>query len=279
MRGGQPVPVVSLSPKPRVAEGLGVALWARDALLQTLYVMGYVFSSRVQSACLIGALLLLPGCGVRVPPGPPAGPTLINCKDLPPAPVREPVLPPFVPAYPCELENATNRIDDCTVYASDTLSYPCSRSESVQEHVIASEDDRLVIQRDFHFSAGCWRGTTVDVRSLRVCDRTTGESVVLAPDILSDAVSSPDGTGLAFVSAESPWERTAPHIYYVRIDGRNLVQLDTQPFPQERVVGARILGWVGEGEWLEVSLWDGREEGHHGYRLRPDGSGVFEEVP
>jgi hypothetical protein len=62
-------------------------------------------------------------------------------------------------------------------------------------------------------------------------------------------------------------------------DGTDLIQLDTRPFPQDQVVGAQILQWSEDGEWLEVSLWDGHEGSYHRYRIRPNGSGEFEVLP
>jgi len=127
--------------------------------------------------------------------------TLIACDVMTPVPNRGSILPAFTPAYACELENVARRVDFCMIHAGPELSYPCSQTESVQEHAMGQGSQTL------------------------------------------------------------------------------LLRLDSQPFPQARVVGAGLLGWSEDGEWLDVSLWDGSEDGFHRYRLRTDGSGQFERLP
>jgi hypothetical protein len=230
-----------------------------------------------------GMLLFLAACSAASPPTLPATPaataTLMACDEMTPVPDRGSILPAFTPSYPCELENVSAHVDFCIVRASPELSYPCSQTESVREVAIGAGSRTLLIQRDYHYSAGCWHATTSDARSLRVCDRESGESTTLAQDVLGPPLLSPDGAWFAFVAAEPGSYRLKPHIFRVRADGTDLIQLDTRPFPQDRVLTAQLLRWSQDLEWLEVSLWDGREGGYHGYRIRTDGSGAFSLLP
>jgi hypothetical protein len=235
---------------------------------------------------MAGLSLLLLAC-LAAPPAtsPPASPipdataALISCDEMTPVADHGSILPEFTPAYPCELENVERHVDFCMVHASPTLSYPCSQTESVAEQVIGAGEQTQLIQRDEHVSAGCWHGASSDTRALRRCDTASGASVTLAEDVLGVPISSPDEAWFAFVAAEPGSYRLGPHLFRVRVDGAELLQLDTQPFPQEQVVGAHIVGWSEDGEWLEISLWDGRANGYHRYRLRTDGSGQFEVLP
>jgi len=68
------------------------------------------------------------------------------------------------------------------------------------------------------------------------------------------------------------------HLFRVRADGADPLQLDTQPYP-EQLDAPHIEGWSEDGAWLEISLWDGHADGHHRYRLRTDSSGDFEILP
>lgn len=232
-----------------------------------------------------GIILFLIACPAPAPsPEPePATPaataTLIACETMTPAPDRGSILPTFTPSYPCELENVSRRVDFCLVQDGPELSYPCSQTESIQETALGEGSQTVLIQHNYHFSAGCWHGTNADVRSLRVCNSRSGESTTLAEDVKSDAVPSPDRAGFAFVTAEPGSFGLKPHLFRVRSDGTGLLQLDTRPFPQDQVVGAQILGWSEDGAWLDVSLWDGHEGGYHRYRLHTDGSGQFETLP
>ncbi|MBE2224539.1 MAG: hypothetical protein IAF02_23570 [Anaerolineae bacterium] len=230
-----------------------------------------------------GMLSILTACTAPFPPTltttPTAPATLIDCDEMTPVPNQGSILPAFTPSYSCELENVSNHIDFCMVHASSELSYPCSRTESIHEIVIGEGSHTLLIQRDYHVSAGCWTGITSDLRSLRVCDSRSGIATTLAKDALGDPILSPDGAWFAFVAAESGSDHLKPHIFRVRLDGTDLIQLDAQPFPLDQVVGVQILQWSEDGEWLEVSLWDGHEGSYHRYRIRPDGSGEFEILP
>ncbi len=237
--------------------------------------------------CLL-ACLLLTSCTVGAvqqkviitAPQPSAMPaataTLIDCAEMTPVPDRGSILATFTPSYPCELENVSKHVDFCMMHASPELAYPCSQTESVEETVMGEGASTLLIQHDYHFSAGCWHGINSDTRSLRVCDRESGESTIFAQDVLGDPILSPDGNWFAFVAAEPGSDRFKSHLFCARSDGTDLVQLDTQPFPQHQSVGIQILRWSEDGKWLEVQVWDGREGGYHGYRIRSDGSGELE---
>ena len=227
-----------------------------------------------------GMLLILTACTAPFPPTVPATPaataTLIACDDMTPVPDRGSILTALTPSYPCQLENVSNHVDFCIVHASPDLSYPCSQTESIREIAIGEGSHTLLIQRDYHFSAGCWHGISSDVRSLRVCDGESGESTTVAEDVKGNPIPSPDRAWFAFVAAAPGSHGLEPHIFRVRSDDTGLVQLDTQPFPQDQVLAVQIFQWSEDGEWLEVSLWDGHEGGYHGYRIRTDGSGEFE---
>jgi hypothetical protein len=232
-----------------------------------------------------GIVLFLTACTAPAPsPEPePASPiataTLIACDDVTPVPDRGSILPTFTPSYPCELENVSKHVDFCMVRGRSDFSYPCSQTESIQEITLGEGSQTVLIQRDYHFSSGCWHGVNSNVRSLRVCDSQSGESTTLAEDVACDAIASPDRAGFAFVAAEPGSFGLKPHLFRVRLDGTGLLQLDTRPFPQEQVVATRILRWSEDGAWLDVSLWDGHEGGFHRYCLRTDGSGQFERLP
>ena len=222
---------------------------------------------------------LPPAISPQTSPTPEATATLISCDEMTPVANRGSILPEFTPAYPCELENVQRHVDFCMVHASPTLSYPCSQTESVAERVIGAGEQTQLIQRDEHISAGCWHGISSDTRALRRCDIESGAITTLAEDVLGELIPSPDGAWFAFVAAEPGSHRLKPHLFRVRADGADLLQLDTGPFPQEQVVGAHIAGWSADGAWLEISLWDGRAHGYHRYRLRTDGSGEFAALP
>lgn len=228
---------------------------------------------------MFASLTLLTACTTprrRMEQTPATG--LISCAMMTPAPDRGSLLPPFIPAYACALENRSIHVDFCMVQASPTLSYPCSQTESVQESVISKGDTTQLIQRDYQVSAGCWHGTSYAERALRVCDRRNGQITTLHGQVQGTPLPSPDGVWFAFVAA-APDNVFAVHLFRVRADGTALHQLDTKPFPQAQVVGATIRTWAATGVWLEVLLWDGRDGGWHPYRLYTDGSGTFEKLP
>lgn len=179
------------------------------------------------------------------------------------------ILPPFTPSFPCELENVD-------VYDEDLC-----RNERVQESVIEETDQTVLYVRSYHRGAGCWSSINVDVRELRVCQRSSGAVTTLAENLATDPVRSPDGEWYAFDTFEmyqrSPEDGGSfrPHFFRVRVDGTDLQELSTQDFPPE-IVGGNVIAWSDDGEWLELSLWDGTENGWHTYYLRTDGSGEYE---
>lgn len=196
---------------------------------------------------------------------------LIDCAETTPLPENWSILPTFEPDYPCELENVSKHVDFCMVHASPELSYPCSRYESVEETILSEGSQTRLIQRDDHVSGGCWHGMTSDTRSLKACDIESGVSVIVAEDVRGNLLPSPDGQWFAFI-AWQPGNWGFDHVYRVRLDGSDLAQLDTQALPG---VGITILQWSDDGQWLELSVWDGTEDGLHRYRLRGDGSGDY----
>jgi hypothetical protein len=183
------------------------------------------------------------------------------------------ILPPFTPSHACELENISADTSCQDGYYSTMMPRVCGASESVREVVIGKGSHTQLIQRDYHYFGGCWDGITSDVRSLRICDTDSGESTTLKEHIRGDPLPSPDGTWFVFNALASTHD-VSIHLFRVRADGTDLTQLDTQPFPH-RVVGAQDYRWSEGNAWLEVSLWDGTENGWRNYRLRTDGSGAY----
>lgn len=221
-------------------------------------------------------LLTATACMPMVQPSPPpATATLVACTDISEAKVnQQSILPTFTPAYACQLEQAYQQINYCLVQASPELAYPCSRTEAIAETLLGQSAASHLIQRDYHFSAGCWHGISSDTRSLKVCNSQSGASSLVMTGIFGDLLPSPDKTWFAFAAATAPHEVTQ-HLYLVRADGSELIQLDTQPLPQAQIVGSQFHQWSTDGAWVEVSLWDGRDGGWQRYRLRADGSGAF----
>lgn len=187
------------------------------------------------------------------------------------------LIPPFTPPAPCALE-VNEAVYQWTI-PEHTPTQVCSRHERIEETVVVETDSSVLIRRAVFISQGCWHGTTSEVVSLRACNRASGAITTLAEDVLSGFVFSPDGQWLAFVEPAAGSLRLEPHIYRVRRDGSELVRLDTQPFPQNQVVGVSLGGWSPDGSEISVSLWDGLQGGWHSYWLRTDGSGEFEVVP
>ncbi|MFN8564706.1 MAG: hypothetical protein U0703_24485 [Anaerolineae bacterium] len=64
-----------------------------------------------------------------------------------------------------------------------------------------------------------------------------------------------------------------PHVYRVRSDGAD-ADLDLQPFPDYAVGAPRDLRWLDD-EWVAFSPWI-HHDGWHPFRLKADGSGVYE---
>lgn len=208
---------------------------------------------------LLGLLVLIPACASPPPTAP--------IPTVTPLPPGFSILPSFTPAYPCQLENVTATDDRLCRY------------ERVQETIIADSDGSVLIQRDYHAGQGCWSGINVDTHQLRVCDRDSGQIVTLTEHLASPVIVSPDDTWFAFSTFEWDFqpEGALPRIHFFRVrrDGSDLQQLDTSGWPPQNV-GASLLGWSSDGGWLELSLWDGTENGWYDYRLKTDGSGVFE---
>lgn len=182
------------------------------------------------------------------------------------------IIPPFVPSFPCELQNVD-------LYHEDLC-----RSERVQEAVVSESEQTVLYTRDYHVGTGCWTGINVDVRELRVCQRESGAVSIIASHVAGNPVVSPDGESYAFAvadlasSRESDATNFVVDVYRVSSDGAILQQLDSRDLPPG-TAGVDIIGWTEDGEWLELSLWDGTEDGWHPYRLRTDGSGEYEAAP
>jgi hypothetical protein len=82
------------------------------------------------------------------------------------------ILPPFTPAYPCELQNVTMNDDHLCRY------------ERVQEKIVGQDEYGLLIQRDAHTGQGCWSSINVDTHELRVCNRRNGQVSTLATHLV-----------------------------------------------------------------------------------------------
>lgn len=181
------------------------------------------------------------------------------------------ILPTFEPAYSCELHNVEVR--------DDQLCW----SDRVEERLLVDSDGVQFIQHDYHTSSGCWGTIHQDTHELRVCSKRSGAVTTLTTQLTHDPLHSPDGEWLAFgvLSITDADGRTmSPHVYRVRVDGTDLQQLDTLAFPDGLVGPLAELRWMDD-EWLALTLWDGRsgDESYHPYRLRADGSGVYEALP
>lgn len=196
---------------------------------------------------------------------------------LPPAPTptRTPLpegftlIPTFVPAFPCELQNVD-------IYDEDLC-----RSEWVHETVLAEGAGVSFIQHDYHIGQGCWSSISQDIHELRVCHRESGAVTTLTNELTSVLFLSPDGEWYAFGAMNRDAlgdDAFNPRVYKIRPDGTDMQRLDTQPFPDE-IVGAPIdLRWL-DNNWLALTLWDGTEGGYHPFRLKADGSGEYEPLP
>lgn len=234
---------------------------------------------RTSLTMLAGLSLAVTACGAAPPPATPATEAYISCDDATPIPVGYSALPAFTPSYPCELEKAANSESCMLTQPTPQRSYPCGQSEMVEETLLGEGDQSVLIQRYTLFSAGCWHGTNRERRSLKACDPSNGESTVLAEGVIGEAHPSPDGAWYAFMATGPDISALTPHVYKVRADGSEMVQLDTQRFPQSQVVGGAILGWSSDGAWVEITLWDASNNIWHEYRLLTDGSGGFEVLP
>jgi hypothetical protein len=194
----------------------------------------------------------------NLPPTPPLSPT--------PLPEGFSLIPPFVPAYPCELQNV------------DIYDEHVCRNERVQESVLAEGESVVFIQHDYHLGTGCWGSINQDNHELRVCDPASGATTTLTDSLVTALLPSPSSAWLVYGTMSlkaADNDMLRPHVYRVRSDGTGAAQLDTQAFPDFAVGAPRDLRWLDDN-WVAFSLWDGTEDGWHPFRLRADSSGVYE---
>jgi hypothetical protein len=210
----------------------------------------------------------LAACRTRAPdfstttPDPPSTPT--------PLPADFSLIPPFTPSYPCELQNV------------DAYDEQLCWNERVTETTVA-QGDRILFIHEYHRGTGCWGTIHEDRRELRVCDTRSGQTTTLAGHVTSELVPSPDGEWFVFVVLDyGPHENDDdglhPHVYRVRRNGTDLLRLDAAGLGPS-TVGAAMPCWSPDGEWIELSLWDGTAEGWRWRRIKTDGSGVYEPLP
>lgn len=203
-----------------------------------------------------------PAAALNTPPPTAATPAPTLVADA----IDEPLLPPFTPSSPCGLQNDFATVSD--------ESY--CRSERITETVAARGDGVLFIQQTHHLGYGCWSGINTYKYALYVCDTASGARTRLFDQPTTPLAASPDGNWLAFgVIDQMNFDAS---VYKIRADGSDLRRLDTQPLP-EPTVGVNVAGWSTDGEWIDLSLWDGTEDGWHPARLRADGSGDYEFLP
>jgi hypothetical protein len=177
------------------------------------------------------------------------------------------LIPTFVPASPCDLQNVE-------VY-DDKL----CRSESITERTLISNYGVSFIEHEYRMGQGCWDSVSQQIRELRVCTRSNGAMTTLSKDFITDLIESPDGEWLAFGTMNrlsTGIDSVRPHVYRVRSDGSDLQQLDTQGFGGYRIGAPLDLHW-DDADWLGFTLWDGTEGGYYAYRLKADGTGTYEE--
>lgn len=187
-----------------------------------------------------------------------------------PLPDNFTLLPSFTPAFACEMD------------VRDTYSADLCRSERVEERAITQDGQTVLYTRDVHVGTGCWSGINVDRRSLWTCDLDSGARTLITDHFAADPVRSHDGTAFAFYTlnllAQPPNSGIQLDIYRINADGSGMLHLSPRGLPNG-IVGAAIVSWSEDDQWLELSLWDGTENGWHPYRLAADGSGVFARLP
>lgn len=209
---------------------------------------------------LVGTLTLSrwrPGAETLTPT-PPTAPTLL--------PPDFTLIPTFVPAYPCQLQNI------------DLYDEKVCRNERVSESVLVKGETVMFIQHDYHVGTGCWGSINQDIHELRVCDRASGATTTLTDSLVTPLLVSPSGEWLVYGTMglkPDSGDAFKPHVYRVRSDGTDAARLDAQPFPNYAVGAPRDLRWLDD-EWVAFSLWDGTQDGWHPFRLKADGSGVYE---
>jgi hypothetical protein len=178
------------------------------------------------------------------------------------------LIPTFVPAYPCELQNV------------DVYDEQLCRSESIHETVLAQGEAVSFIQHDYHVGMSCWHGINQDIHELRVCQQASGATTTLTDSLVTTLLPSPSGEWLVYGTMSMKVddnEMLRPHLYRVRANGTDAEQPDTRGFPDFAVGAPGDLRWL-DNEWVAFSLWDGTEDGWHPYRLKADGSGVYESL-
>lgn len=204
-------------------------------------------------------------------PSSPALPLLL-CSAATSAPAGTPLPSGFKPGFPCQLEQSKVRVE-CLADPAGTPPSTCSREDWVSETAVAEDAASVLFLRDYRAWAGCWDAVSWQDLSLRLCRKASGAVTTLAEDVVSAVIPSPDGQWLAFAAAEPGSYRLKPHLYRIRSDGSGMQRLDPASSGYN-VVGITIKGWSVDGQWVEVSLWDGSEGGYHALRVRADGSGA-----
>ena len=223
-------------------------------------------------------LLLLTALGIVIlglsntTPGVAGAPVPVPTDTPVPTPLPEgfTLIPPFTPSYPCELQGWVAQDDNLCRY------------ESVQESILVQGAQVTFIKHDYHMGEGCWGSINQDIHELRTCNQTSGAITTLTSNLTTNLILSPDGVWFAF-GEMSPMDADGrslvPHVYRVRQDGSDLQRLDTQGFPDFTVGAPGHLRWVDD-DWLTLDLWDGTgDDGYHAFRLKSDGSGVYEALP
>ncbi|MFN8420720.1 MAG: hypothetical protein U0528_15975 [Anaerolineae bacterium] len=221
--------------------------------------------------CFVVILLIIAGLNdaLRVRVSAMTASAAAATKTVTPLPPNFSLLPSFTPSYACELENV------------DVFDAQLCRNEKVEETSLAEDTGSVLIQRHYHMGAGCWSGISSDTYELRACDRTTGKTKTLTEHLIPILVPSPDGKWLAYATFQ--WLNSNNgaiakiDVYRVSRDGATVQQLDTNGLP-ERTVGIDLKRWSTDGNWLEMQLWDGTENGWHAHRLSTDGKGIVQTI-
>jgi hypothetical protein len=201
----------------------------------------------------------------------PGAADLYPTPSITPLPDNYTILPTFEPSYPCEMQNAEQRVQ------RDNF----CRYERVTESLLVLGDGVWFILHTYHMGSGCWSGINQDIRELHVCSRRSGERTIFTTELTSVLLPSPDGDWLLYgtMSIRTPGDiPLMPHVWRVRFDGTDLQELSTQGFP-DGLVGAPLdLRWLDD-DWVALRLWDaaGNEpSNYHAFRLKSDGSGIYE---
>lgn len=184
-----------------------------------------------------------------------------------PLPAGFTLIPTFVPAYPCQLQNV------------EVYDEALCRHERVTETILARGEAVTFIRHDYSVGMGCWGSINQDIHELRVCDQTSGATTALTDSLVTPLLPSPDGKWLVYGTMSmrsADKDMLRPHVYRVRSNGSDASRLDTQDFPDFAVGAPGDLRWL-DNAWIALTLWDGtQDDGWHPYRLKADGSGVYE---